>query len=258
MYHPIIRELLAAEHRRDLIAAAARSRASRHARLRPAVTLIERGAVADAAPILLSLAPFAAFIGVQVSGGRDILGGLSGSLLLFAGSAQIATLNLLAQGAGIGVLLGTVALINARFVAYSAALAPNFAQQPTWFRWLAPHLLVDQTYALASGRHDLDEPARFRRYWLTAGLAIAIVWLGSMTVGTLAGPIVPRSPATEFLPVGALIGLLVTKLRDRPSVCAAAVGAAIAILAPLPTGAGVLLGTVTGAAVGLAGERVAP
>jgi predicted branched-subunit amino acid permease len=218
-------------------------------------TRIERDAVADVAPVLVALAPFAAIIGVQISGGHDIVGGLSGSLLLYAGSAQVSALSLLAQGAGILSILGTVALINARFLVYGAVLAQRFADQPKWFRLLGPHFIVDQTYALASARHDLSEAARFRRYWLTVGLTIAGVWASAMTVGALIGPAVPASPATAFLPIAAFVGLLVAAVRDRPSVAAALAGCAVALLAPVVPGLRVLLGTATGAAVGLATER---
>jgi hypothetical protein len=42
-------------------------------------------------------------------------------------------------------------------------LAAHLRHQPTWFRWLAPHFIVDQTTAVASARGALAAPARFRR-----------------------------------------------------------------------------------------------
>jgi predicted branched-subunit amino acid permease len=135
---------------------------------------LDRDALADIAPVLLALAPFAAVIGVQSSADGRTAGSVSGTLLLYAGSAQVSTLSLLHQGAGIASILLAVVLVNARFVAYSATLAPYFARQPTWFRWLAPHFVIDQTFAVVTARDDLVDRARFRRYWLTCGAAIGV------------------------------------------------------------------------------------
>jgi predicted branched-subunit amino acid permease len=218
-----------------------------------ALARIDRDAIADATPMFIGVAPFALVIGVQIAAGTQVLGGLSGSLLLYAGSAQASALTLFGQGASFAAMLATILLINSRFLVYSAALAPHFGGQPRWFRLLAPHFVIDQTFALVSLRDDLRTPARFRRYWLTVGITIGLVWVSAMTAGVLLGPSVPESPALAFMPVAVFVGLLVPSLANRPSVAAAVAGGAAA-MAPVGSGVRVLVGTSVGAAAGLLAE----
>ena len=216
---------------------------------------VEREALADVVPFLVAVAPFAVIIGVQIAARTQVLGGLSGSLLLYAGSAQASALTLFGQGASIVAMLATITLVNSRFTVYSAALAPHFRNQPRWFRLLAPHFIIDQTFALVSMRRDLQSPTRFRRYWLTIGTALAVVWVTSMTVGVVLGPVVPHSPAITFLPAAVFVGLLVPSLVNRPSVVAALAGGAAAAFVPVGPGLRVLVGTTVGAAAGLLAEK---
>src|SRR4051812_19144878 len=108
-----------------------------------------RAALRDLAPVALGLAPFAVLIGV--TGVRSGVGGGTGvlsSVALLGGSAQLTALTMLADGASPLAVVAAVALVNARFLLYAAALEPAFRDQPRWFRWLAPHFVVDPTYAL--------------------------------------------------------------------------------------------------------------
>jgi predicted branched-subunit amino acid permease len=226
----------------------------------PALTGLrpDREALADVVPVLAGLVPFAAVIGVQMSAGGDVAGGLSGTLLLYAGSAQVSLLTLLEHGAGVASILATVALVNARFVVYSAGLAARFEGQPTWFRWLGPHFIVDQTFALASARADMEQPARFRRYWLTLGMSIAVVWVAAMSAGALLGPAVPSSSAAAFMPVAMFLALLMAQLRESADVVAAAGAGMVALVATSAPSVTVLLGTVVGAGAGLVTRKVRP
>jgi predicted branched-subunit amino acid permease len=125
---------------------------------------IELAAVRDIVPVAASVVPFALVIGsamreIGVSGGVGVLGGGA----MYSGSAHLAAVALLGAGAELVMILAAVAVINSRLLVYGAALEPRFRTQPRWFRWLGPHFLVDQTYALATARDDLDAPDR--RSW---------------------------------------------------------------------------------------------
>jgi len=215
----------------------------------PRVRLLDRDALVDVAPLVIALVPFAAIIGVQSAADGRTAGSLAGTLLLYAGSAQVSTLSLLHQGAGLASILAAVALINARFVAYSAAMAPLFAEQPRWFRLLGPHFVIDQTFAAVTARGDLTGGTKFRRYWLTAGVTIGLAWVAAMTAGATLGPLVPHSPALAMMPAAVLAAFLGRALLERPAVVAVAAGV-VAALVPLPAGERVLLGTTCGALAG--------
>jgi predicted branched-subunit amino acid permease len=177
-----------------------------------------RAAAADLAPVLPGLVPLGLVVGIAVAG-TDLgaLLGVGGGLAIFAGTAQLTAVSLLDSGAGPLAVPLSVAVINTRLVMYAAALEPRFRNQPRWFRWLGPHFLVDQTFALATARADLDDPVRFRRYWLAMGGQLALAWAGLIGAGMAAGPAVAvAGPALLFTPAALFISLLVPRLTGRP------------------------------------------
>ena len=213
---------------------------------------IELAAARDIVPVAASVVPFALVIGsamreIGVSGGVGVLGGGA----LYAGSAHLAAVALLGAGAELVMILAAVAVINARLLVYGAALEPLFRGQPRWFRWLGPHFLVDQTYALVTARDDLDEPGRFRRYWLVAGLVLGAFWVTAMAVGMALGAAIPASSPLNFTATAVIIALLAPRLRARPQVLVAAVAAAVATTSSsLPNGLGLGAGLAAGILAG--------
>ncbi|GAA4904060.1 putative branched-subunit amino acid permease [Actinomycetospora succinea] len=219
-----------------------------------------RTAVRDLAPVALGLVPFALLIGV--TGARSAAGGgtaVLSSVLLLGGSAQMTALTLLAGGAASGAVIATVAVVNARFLLYSAALEPHFRDQPTWFRWLAPHFVVDPTYAMVSRRLDaLADPAAFRRYWLVGGGGLALAWIAMTAAGALLAPVLPASAALTVAAPAMFLAMLVPQLKQRTGRRAAAVaGVVAAVAATLPHGLGLLAAIVTGVLVTTLTDRSA-
>ena len=212
---------------------------------------IELAAVRDIVPVAASVVPFALVIGsamreIGVSGGVGVLGGGA----MYSGSAH-AAVALLGAGAELVMILAAVAVINARLLVYGAALEPRFRTQPRWFRWLGPHFLVDQTYALATARDDLDEPDRFRRYWVVAGLVLGAFWIVAMAAGMGLGAAIPASSPLNFTATAVIIALLAPRLRARPQVLVAAVAAAVATTSSsLPNGLGLGVGLAAGIVAG--------
>ncbi len=211
--------------------------------------LLDRDAVRDILPVVVSVLPFAAIIGVTVGQARlvPVWAGLLAGPLMYAGSAHLAAITLLEGGASTVAVLATVAIINARLSMYGAVIEPHFRAQPAWFRWLAPHFLVDQTYVMATARDDLADPRRFRRYWATAGLVLGVGWTAAMAAALLLGPAVPVDSPLTFAATAVFVGLLVPQLRQRLARRPAVVAAVVALIAsPLPSGLGLLLATVGG------------
>jgi predicted branched-subunit amino acid permease len=209
---------------------------------------LDRDALRDVLPVAVSLVPFAAVIGVTISQASlvPIWVGMLAGPLIYGGSAQLAALTLADTGAGLLTVLGTVLVINARLVMYGAAIEPRFRGQPAWFRWLAPHFLVDQTYTLASERPELSGHA-FRRYWGTVGVALGIVWVGTMYLAVGLGPFVPTDSPLTFAATAVFVALLVPRLRQRAARRPAAIAAVATLVAsPLPHGLGLLVGALAG------------
>jgi predicted branched-subunit amino acid permease len=215
------------------------------------------GALRDVVPVALSIAPLGLVIGatarhvpVSPAANAAVAAGV------FAGAAHLAALTALAAGAGVLTVLGTVVLINARLLLYSAALEPRFRDQPTWFRWLGPALLIDQTYLMAMARDDLDDAARFRRYWSVAGGALLAAWVCAVGLGSVLGPLLPPGTPLTAAAVVVLAGMLAPRLTTARPVAVALTALLVAVVAaPLPGGLGVVVGIGAGLVVGVLLDR---
>jgi predicted branched-subunit amino acid permease len=172
---------------------------------------------------------------------------------VYGGSAQLAAVTLVHQGAVFLAVVVSAAVVNSRLLLYSASLSPRFRGQPAWFRWLAPHFIIDQTYLLSNARPDLD-PRTFRRYWGWLGSFVLVVWSSSIAAGLLAGPVLPVMPHLAFVGTAMFLGMLAPRLTNRPAVASAVVGglvaAAVGVVRPeLGIVCGAIAGVMAGSAV---------
>jgi predicted branched-subunit amino acid permease len=214
-------------------------------------------AVRDVLTVAPGIVPFGIALGVVIASSSMGDGaGLLGAPLVYGGSAQLTATTMFQQGAGLLAVVGSALIVNARLLLYSASLAPRFrAAQPAWFRLVAPHFIIDQTYLSA-----LDRPGhagrRFRAYWLWLGLGVMAVWSAAVGIGVLVGPRLPSLPHLTLAGTALFVGMLMPRIRDRPSVTAAITAAIVAPLAAqvVPT-AGVVVGAAAGMAAGVAARK---
>lgn len=212
-----------------------------------------RDALRDLVAIAPGLLPFGMALGIVI--GSSVIGdaaGLLGAPLVYGGSAQLTATTLIQQGAGLLTVVGSALIVNARLLFYSASLAPRFRAQPTWFRLMAPHFIIDQTYLLALARPG-HTGQRFRTYWLSLGLGLMGIWSAAVGLGILIGPRLPSLPHLTMAGTAIFVGMLMPRIRERPSVAAAITAAAAAPLAAqaLPA-VGVMIGAAAGMLAGMA------
>ena len=151
------------------------------------------------APLLIAVIPFGLVFGI-VAAGSEVgpwLGGAT-SFIIFAGAAQLATLQLIDAGAAGAVVIATALVINARHLMYSAALAPAFREFPKAARFVLPYLLTDQAFAISIVRFGEVEDPVYRRWFFTgAGLSLWVPWqiftiVGHRSRGSDTRLVVPR------------------------------------------------------------------
>ena len=83
------------------------------------------------APTLFGIGAWGLVVGVaMIKAGLTVPQALGMTLLVFAGSAQLASLPLIASHAPLWVIFATALVVNLRFVIFSAILAPHFAHLP--------------------------------------------------------------------------------------------------------------------------------
>ena len=176
--------------------------------------------------------------------------------VLVAGSAQLVLFTQLDGGASVLAAAAAAIVLNARFVVYGAALAERLVVgQPRWFRWIAAHYVVDQTYAmtLADGRVDMS-PRSFRQYFLTAGTILSLTWTASVGLGLVAGPILPSALPVELVLAATFVALVVPGVAGGRGVIAVLAGAGLAIT-QLGTSTTFVVAAVAGAVVGVARNK---
>ncbi|TCM48142.1 AzlC family ABC transporter permease [Kribbella sp. VKM Ac-2568] len=213
-------------------------------------------ALRDVASVAPGLAAFGMTLGVTISAlGFGTLPGLVGAGVVYGGSAQLTAVTLVHQGAAFAVVVASAAIVNSRLLLYGASMSRRFRDQPTWFRWLAPHFVIDQTYLLSNARPDLD-PRTFRRYWGWLGFLILVLWSSSIAVGIVAGPALPELPHLVFVGTAMFLGMLAPRLTNRPAVVAAVTGGlAAAVIGLVRPELGIVGGAIAGVIAGSAVRR---
>jgi 4-azaleucine resistance transporter AzlC len=183
------------------------------------------------------------------------------SVLVFGGAAQFAAVGYVAGGlAWPGVILLT-ALLNARHLLYSAALAPWLRGVPRIRRALMAHLLTDEAFALSIAHFErLGRPDE-RGYWIAAILSTFIPWNLATLAGVTIGAQIP-DPARLGLDVvfpAAMVGLAVGLVTGRRELVAALGGAVVGVIVSLAAGpgVGVVVGGLGGPLLGMVVPRKA-
>jgi len=217
--------------------------------------------IAVIVPMLPGVAPFGMVTGLTaVNAGLSPEKAMGMSVFIFAGASQLATLQLLGQGAIPVVILLTALTINLRFAMYSASIAPHFQHLRHRWRWPLAYLLTDQAYAVSVARFrnegGADPDTNRHWYYLGAGLTLWIAWQAATAIGAYLGGSVPHTWSLDFAIPLMFMGLLVPGLRDRPNVIAALTGGTIATLAAnLPLHLGIVVAALAGIAAGVIAER---
>ena len=215
--------------------------------------------VKAAAPFLFGTVPFGMVVGVAtVSVGLSNTAAILMTVLIFAGTAQLAVLPLLVAGAPIAIIVITTFIINLRFVIYGAALTPYFRHLSLRWKLLLGYFVTDTGFALFSRNFMHQEHEKQRHfYFLGAGMTVAAVWLGSAVAGILVGAQIPKEWQLEFAGSLAMLGLLAPFLRTRPEAIVAIVAAGVGIATQkLPMKLGLICAVVAGISAGVVAEKL--
>jgi 4-azaleucine resistance transporter AzlC len=214
--------------------------------------------VRDELPILVGVIPFGMIYGVlALSVGMDTASAQAMSAIIFAGSAQFMTVQLIGLATPALVLIITAFVINLRHALYSASVSPYVRHlNPAWKATLA-YLLTDEAYAVTITHYQQDGDLQHKHwYFLGSGLALWTSWQLSTAVGVFLGAQVPASWGLEFTLALTFIALVVPQIKDRPSLLSALTAGAVALLAAgLPYRLSLLTAAFAGIIVGLWSEK---
>jgi 4-azaleucine resistance transporter AzlC len=154
------------------------------------------------------------------------------SSIVFAGSAQFITAQLVRDAVPGLVIVLTIAVVNLRHLLYSASVAPYMRALPMRWKVLLSYLLTDEAYAVTILNYEKGE-GNSSNHWffLGAGLTLWSSWQLSTAAGILLGATLPESWPLDFaLPI-TFIALIMPALKDRPAIAASLTAGVVALLA---------------------------
>jgi 4-azaleucine resistance transporter AzlC len=208
-------------------------------------------------PLLLGVFPFGMIYGVlALQALLPVAAAQAMSSIIFAGSAQFISTQLLSQGIPLIILVGTIFIVNLRHMLYSASIAPFTRHLSRPWKALLAYFLTDEAYVIAIAHYNENTPVE-RKHWyfLGAGVTLWTGWQIATAAGIFLGAQVPAAWSLDFALALTFIALVVPALKDRPAVVAAIVAGIIALVAyPLPYKLGLIAAALGGIISGLVSE----
>ncbi|MEF7615255.1 AzlC family ABC transporter permease [Aquincola sp. MAHUQ-54] len=154
------------------------------------------------------------------------------SLIVFAGSAQLASVPLIAAGAPIWVVWATALCINLRFVVFSSQWRPYFGHLPKRMRTLLGYFTADLNYVVFMRRFPDPRPAPEQLPYFWGGVGCNwIFWQVPSFAGIVLADQIPASWGLAFAGTMALVGLTATMLGSLSTWAAAGVAGCAAVAA---------------------------
>jgi len=212
-------------------------------------------------PGLIALSIWGIVTGVaMVKSGLTEHASIAMSLLVYAGSAQLTSLPLIAAGAPLWLIFAIGCIVNLRFLIFGAALHPFFQSMSWPKRLLLGYLTVDITFVAFMPKfadsHNKGSTEQ-RWFYLASAVSCWIVWQLTSLIGIALGSIVPASWSLGFSAILALLAMVLPLIKTRPMMISVfAAGATAWLGQPLPMKLGLLLAVIAGIASGMWAEHV--
>jgi predicted branched-subunit amino acid permease len=107
----------------------------------------------DQISVAMGIAAWGLMTGVaMVQSGLSSLEAVLMTLIVYAGSAQLAAVPMIAAGAPLWVILAAAFCVNLRFVVFSAHLRPYLMHLPRWQRLIRGYITGDLSYVFFARR----------------------------------------------------------------------------------------------------------
>lgn len=209
-------------------------------------------------PLLIGVFPFGMIYGaLALNAGLSKPAAQMMSSMVFAGSSQFVTTQLVHEAAPGFVIVLTIAVVNLRHMLYSASLAPYLASLSTPWKTLLAYLLTDEAYAPSVVKYERDGVTAYAHWFLFgAGLSLWTIWQISTALGIFLGAAIPESWSLDFALPLTFIAMVVPVLKNRPAIAAAFSAGVVALAAySLPYRLGIILAALVGIVAGTLLER---
>ncbi|WP_268838351.1 AzlC family ABC transporter permease [Pseudoalteromonas sp. CNAT2-18] len=138
------------------------------------------------------------------------------SLLVFAGSAQLVAIELIADHTPLLTLLFTTFIISSRHFLYGLAVRQKVISQPLRWRLPVSFVLTDELFAFSHHRKAYQTKTRLI-YALSAGFSFYVAWNIWTLLGILAGQLLPdlTNLGLDFAIATTFIALVVPTIKNK-------------------------------------------
>ena len=219
--------------------------------------------VRDLAPQAFGQIAWAMMTGVAlVKSGMSVFESVFMTLLVYAGSSQLASTPLIVSGAPAWVVLATGFCVNLRFVVFSLHMRGYLMHLPRWYRVVTGYFTTDITYVLFTRRFahpaQTDEQRLIQEAYL-AGLSCAnwSSWMTFSLLGVVLANAIPTAWGLGFAGILCLLGIQCSLASSRLRVVSAMVAGSVAVLAyALPLKLNIVLAIAIAVLACLMGEQL--
>ncbi len=175
------------------------------------------------------------------------------SLLVFAGSAQLAVLPLMGSGAPLWVIWATALCVNLRFVIFSAQWRPYVMGYPLATRLRLAYFTADLNFVLFMRRFPEPKPASEHLPYFWGGVSLNwTAWQVPSLLGIWLADAVPVHWGIGFAGTLALLGLALSLFSGAATGVAALVAGCAAVAAyALPFKLNIVVAIAAAVAIGL-------
>ena len=186
----------------------------------------------DMLPLSLAVIPWGILCG-SLAIQRDFtpLEALFMPILVFAGSAQLVAIELMANNVPLATILFTTFIISSRHFLYGLALRDKLKILPLPWRLSLGFLLTDELFALSGTAKSLKGKLRLV-YALSASLSFYLFWLAWNFVGIIAGTYLPdlTTLGLDFAIAVTFIALVIPNISNFPALVTVIVAGVLSII----------------------------
>lgn len=219
----------------------------------------------DMLPQAAGIAAWGLMTGVaMVKSGMSVVESLLMTLLVFAGSSQLASIPLIVAGAPAWVILATGFCVNLRFVVFSLHLRPYLMHLPLLQRLTHGYLTADISYVLFTKRFPQPgrtaQEHRAQEAYLSGNCLVNwSSWVGASLLGVALANFIPTHWGLGFAGILCLVGILCSLATTRLRLVSAAVAGVAAVAAyALPLKLNIVVAIAAAVLLSLALEKPQP
>lgn len=203
----------------------------------------------DTLPLAIAVIPWGILTGaITVQIGLTPLQGQLMSLLVFAGTAQLSAMAMMANAAPLAAISSSTSVISARHLLYSVTFREHVLALPLRWRIDIAFVLTDEMFAVSQAhtrRNGYFSPL----YALVSGVAFYVTWNVATLLGIVAGESFNDldSLGLDFAIIATFIAMTFEEIRKKPVAIAIAVsGVSSVMLKPILVDSYIIVAALSG------------